>query len=250
MAKESKQEITTRRQEGQLPQRMLSPFDEMERMFENFFPTGWLRPMRTAPLWAELPPGAKIPPVDIIDREEEILLRAEMPGIDKDSIDISLSDNSVTIRGSSRHEEKESEENYYRSEISRGAFSRTVSLPADVDGDKTKATFKEGVLELTMPKVERSRAAFDQGRIVPSGSPGSRRDRTIPAPDRPFTDSASRCVDRCATAFHPDTMLTRCGPQARHRVRDGTGSRQSTPAPSGPVPVHHPEQVDQSRWHR
>ncbi|WP_303904291.1 Hsp20/alpha crystallin family protein [Thiohalomonas denitrificans] len=156
MAEENKQEITTRR-ESQMPQRMLAPFEEMERMFENFFPTGWLRPMRTAPLWGELAPVAKIPPVDIIDREEEIVLRAEIPGVDKDSIDVSLSDNSVTIRGSSHHEEKESEENYYRSEISRGAFSRTISLPADVDGDKTKATFKEGVLELTMPKVERSK---------------------------------------------------------------------------------------------
>ena len=156
MAKE-KHEISTRRQEGQVPQRMLAPFDEMERMFENFFPTGWLRPMRTTPLWGEMAPGPKIPPVDIIDREEDIVLRAEMPGIDKDSIDISLSDNSVTIRGASHYEEKESEENYYRSEISRGAFSRTVALPADVDGDKAKATFNEGVLEMTMPKLERSK---------------------------------------------------------------------------------------------
>lgn len=156
MAKESKQEITPRR-ESQMPQRIMSPFDEMERMFENFLPSGWLRPMRT-PMWGgELAPGAKIPPVDIIDRDEEIVLRAEMPGIDKDSIDVSLSDNSVTLRGSSRHEEKESDEHYYRSEISRGAFSRTVTLPADVDGDKAKATFKEGVLELTMPKIERSK---------------------------------------------------------------------------------------------
>ncbi|WP_245688318.1 Hsp20/alpha crystallin family protein [Thiohalomonas denitrificans] len=156
MAKENKQEITTRR-ESPMGQRMPTPFDEMERMFESFFPSGWPRPMRMAPLLGEIAPGVKIPPVDIIDREAEIVLRAEMPGIDKDSIDVSMSDNSVTIRGSSHHEEKESEENYYRSEISRGAFSRTVTLPADVDGDKTKATFKEGVLELTMPKVERAK---------------------------------------------------------------------------------------------
>lgn len=156
MAKENKQEITPRR-ESPVPQRTMTPFDEMERMFESFFPSGLLRPMRTAPLWGEMAPGAKVPPVDIIDREEDIVLRAEMPGIDKDSIDVSMSDNSVTIRGSSGHEEKESEENFYRCEISRGAFSRTVALPAEVDGDKTKATFKEGVLELTMPKVERAK---------------------------------------------------------------------------------------------
>lgn len=156
MAKESKQEITPRK-ESQLPQRWMSPFDEMERMFESFFPTGFLRPFRTAPLWSEMVPTGKMPAVDIIDRDEEIVLRAEMPGVDKASIDVSMTDNTVTIRGSTRHEEKEAEENYYRAEISRGAFSRTLVLPAEVDGDKTKATFKEGVLELVMPKVERAK---------------------------------------------------------------------------------------------
>lgn len=159
MAKEGK-EITPRKEELQrMPQRMMTPFDEMERMFEGFFPSGWMRPFRTPSLWGEMGAGAapKVPAVDIIDREEELVVRAELPGMKKEDIDVSMSDNSVTISGQTKHEAKEAAEQYYRCEISRGAFSRTVTLPAEVDSDKTKASFKDGVLELVMPKQERSR---------------------------------------------------------------------------------------------
>lgn len=158
MAKEHKGELTPRRHEVQrMPQRMPSPFDEMERMFEGLMPSGFMRPFRGGWPFAEMAPEAKVPAVDVIDREEDILLRAELPGVDKENIDISLSDNLVTIRGETRHEEKEDTDTYYRCEISRGVFSRTVSLPSDVDSDKTKASFKDGVLELVMPKVEKAK---------------------------------------------------------------------------------------------
>ncbi len=154
MAKQGKQEMTPRTQEVQRMPRMMAPLEEMERMFENFFPTGWARPFR-APFFME--GEAKMPAIDIIDRDADVVLRAEMPGVEKDNIDISMSDNTVTIRGSSAHEEKESGENYHRCEIARGAFSRTVTLPADVDSENTKASLKDGVLELVMPKIERSK---------------------------------------------------------------------------------------------
>lgn len=156
MAKE-KREVTPQKQELQrMPQRFVSPLEEMERMFEGFFPSGWMRPFR-GPVLGEFGMEAKALPVDIIDRDEEIVLRAEIPGVKKEDIDISMSDNLVTIKGSSSYEEKEEHENYYRSEIARGTFSRTVALPSDVDGDKSKAVFKDGVLELTMPKLEKSK---------------------------------------------------------------------------------------------
>jgi HSP20 family protein len=99
----------------------------------------------------------KVPKVDVVDRENEIVVKAEVPGVEKKDLDISVSDNSVTIKGSTRREEKEEKGDYDRREISVGSFSRTVALPAEVDGNKAKANFKDGVLELTIPKAEKAK---------------------------------------------------------------------------------------------
>lgn len=104
-----------------------------------------------------LPFQGKLPRVDVIDRDEEVLVRAEVPGVDKKDLEISVSENSVTINGKTSHEEKEEKGSYYRCEVSRGVFTRTVALPSDVDADKAKTTFKDGVLELTLPKVTKSK---------------------------------------------------------------------------------------------
>jgi HSP20 family protein len=98
-----------------------------------------------------------MPKVDVVERDNEIVVRAEVPGVDKKDLDVSVSDNAVTIKGSTRHEEKEEKGDYYHHEISTGTFSRMVSLPANVDGSKAKADFKDGVLELTIPKVGQSK---------------------------------------------------------------------------------------------
>lgn len=147
--------------EGQVgkttPWRM-SPFEDLERMFEGFAPRGWLRPFHwERPFFGELAAmEARMPKVDIIDREGEVLVKAEVPGVAKEDIEVSVEQNTVTIRGKTRHEEKEEKGDYYRSEIRRGSFSRTVALPRDVDGSQAKATFKDGMLELTLPKVAKS----------------------------------------------------------------------------------------------
>lgn len=136
--------------------RGVSPFDEMDRMFEGFFPRRWMQPFHwEMPHWPNMP-EIKAPKVDIIDRDKEVVVKAELPGVAKEDIDLSMTDNSVTIKGSTSHEEKEEKGNYYRSEISRGSFSRTVALPAEVDAENAKATFNDGILELVIPKVERS----------------------------------------------------------------------------------------------
>ena len=138
------------------PARALSPIEDIERMFDNLFRRGFMRPFHWDwPSWSELaaPLEDKLPRVDVIDRDEEIVVRAEVPGVDKDNLDVTLSDNTITIKGSTRHEEKEEKGNYYRCEISQGSFARTVVLPADVDGSKAKASFKDGLLEVTLPKV-------------------------------------------------------------------------------------------------
>lgn len=98
-----------------------------------------------------------MPKVDVIDRDDEVVIRADVPGVDKDDLEVSVSNNTVTIMGETKREEKEEKGDFYRCEISRGAFARTVPLPGDVDIDNVKARFKAGVLELTMPKIEKSR---------------------------------------------------------------------------------------------
>lgn len=159
MLNEGKQE--TRGQEVQKASsaRALSPFEEMDRMFDSFLRRGWMRPWRFE--WPSFPeislPEMKAPKVDVVDRENEIVVKAEVPGVDKKDIDISVGEDTVTIRGETRHEEKEEKGDYYRCEISRGAFSRTVALPAAVDGARAKASFKDGMLELTLPKVEKAK---------------------------------------------------------------------------------------------
>lgn len=158
MAKEEKKagkEIEVSR-----PARALSPFEEMERWFEGSFPRGWMRPFHIEwPRLGELaaPFEGRMPKVDVIDRDDEVLVRAEVPGVDKNDLDVSVSDNSVTIKGETKREEKEEKGDYYRCEISRGSFARTVLLPSDVDIEHTKAQFKDGVLELTLPKIEKTK---------------------------------------------------------------------------------------------
>jgi len=154
MAEETKKEVQKTH-----PAHVLSPFDEMDRVIDQYFRRGWMRPWRME--WPAFPettlPDIRAPKVDVVDRENEVLVKAEIPGVDKKDIDISVGEDSVTIKGETRHEEKEEKGDYYRCEISRGAFSRSVPLPAAVDGARAKASFKDGMLELTIPKVEKAK---------------------------------------------------------------------------------------------
>ena len=159
MAKEAKKESKQVLQKAE-SKRALSPFEEMDRMFEDYFSRGWMRPFRWE--WPSLgemakPFEGKMPKVDVIERDDEVVVKAELPGVEKKDLDVSVTENSVTIKGSTSHEEKEEKGDYYRCEISQGAYSRTVGLPTYVDADKAKATFKDGILELTLPKVEKSK---------------------------------------------------------------------------------------------
>jgi HSP20 family protein len=142
------------------PARAMSPFEEMERMFDEMMPRGWLSPVRWDwPSWSRMgaPFEVRMPKVDVIDRDTEVVVRAEVAGVDKKDLEVSLTENTVTIKGSTKKEHKEEKGDYHRSEISQGTFSRTVTLPAEVDGDKAKASFKDGMLELVMPKLARSK---------------------------------------------------------------------------------------------
>jgi HSP20 family protein len=139
------------------PASEVSAYDDMERLFDNFFRRGWMRPWRGEwPALGEFNRAfeSRLPRVDVIDRDGEVVVKAELPGVDKKDIDVSMTEDAVTIKGSTRHEEKQEKGDYYRCEISRGEFSRTVALPAAVDTAKAKADFKDGMLELVIPKLE------------------------------------------------------------------------------------------------
>jgi len=142
------------------PSAETTPYEEMDRLFDNFFRRGWMRPWRWEwPAFREAGRAleSRFPRVDVIDRDSEIVVKAELPGVEKKDLDVSMTEDSVTIKGSTRHEEKEEKGDYYRCEISHGEFARTVALPTTVDSAKAKAVFKDGVLELVISKVEPSK---------------------------------------------------------------------------------------------
>jgi HSP20 family protein len=163
--KQDKQDVEISTRRGELaearPGRAMSPFEEMERLFEQLLGRSWMRPFGwESPLWSEMARSmdVRVPSVDVIDREEEVVVRAEIPGIDKENLEISLSDDRLTIKGSTRQEKEEKEAgDYTRREMSRGSFTRVITLPANVDGEKAKASFKDGVLEMTLPKLKPSK---------------------------------------------------------------------------------------------
>lgn len=131
-----------------------APFGDIERMFDDFFGGRWLRPFAWEGVFPEMP---AMPSVDVIDRDDEVVVRAEVPGYKKEDIEVSVSDGSLTLKGETKAEEKEEKGHYYRCEISHRAFSRIVALPGEVDDAKAKATMKDGMLELTLPKREKSK---------------------------------------------------------------------------------------------
>lgn len=159
MTTQSKSEVPVKisRTAEKMPARVVSPFEDMDRFFDQLLPRGWLQRWER-PLLSELSAiEARMPRLDVIDRDNEVVIKAEVPGVKKEDIQISMSGNRMTIKGESKHEEKEERGDYYRCELSRGAFSRTITLPADVDDAKAKAEMHDGMLEITLPKVEEAR---------------------------------------------------------------------------------------------
>jgi HSP20 family protein len=160
MAEEKKTDVQVAKtgEVQKAPSRMMRPFEEMDRLFDEFFSRGCLRPFRWERLSdLSLPFEGRVPKIDVIDRDDEIVVRAEVPGVSKENIEISVTGNSFTIKGQTKREEKEEKGDYYRSEVLQGSFSRTVTLPADVNEAAAKAQLKDGILEVTLPKAEKSK---------------------------------------------------------------------------------------------
>lgn len=127
---------------------------DMERLFEDVFePFG--RRTRWLPRISER--DSIVPNVDMYNKKNEIVVKAQLPGVEKEDIDLTITKESLTIKGEIKKEEvKEGE--CYCSECTYGSFLRTIPLPTEIDVAKTKAHFKNGVLEITLPKLEEAKA--------------------------------------------------------------------------------------------
>lgn len=98
--------------------------------------------------------GTWSPAVDMFEKDDNVVIKAELPGLDKNDISLDLQNGVLTLKGERKYENEVKEENYYRREMSCGKFIRSFSLPGDVDADKIKAEFQNGLLTVEVPKPE------------------------------------------------------------------------------------------------
>jgi HSP20 family protein len=101
--------------------------------------------------------GEWLPSLDVSETKNDLLVKAELPGLDPKEIDISVANGILTIKGEKKQEKEEKEENYHLVERSYGSFVRSVQLPKDVQSDNISASFKNGILKITLPKSEESK---------------------------------------------------------------------------------------------
>jgi HSP20 family protein len=101
--------------------------------------------------------SAWMPSVDIYETPDRVVLKAELPGLTRDDIDINVRNNTLTLRGERKFEKEVKEESYLRIERAYGSFHRSFTLPTTIQQDKIKAVFKDGVLEVSLPKAEEAR---------------------------------------------------------------------------------------------
>ncbi len=142
----------------------LSPFQEMEKRFEEMekrFEDFIRRPFSSMPSWLprlRMPEAEEVvPSVDILKEGDDIVVKAELPGMKKEDIDVSLTKDTITISGEKKKEEKIEKKDYYSLERSYGSFKRSFSLPSEVQTEKASAKFKHGVLEIRIPKTEEAK---------------------------------------------------------------------------------------------
>ena len=124
--------------------------DDMTRLFTGVMPVSGGR--------EDMLGGAWNPRVDIFENKNHLVLEAELPGMNRDDFEISIENNVVTLKGERKFEKKTDDDNYHRVERSYGAFTRSFTLPQTVSAEGAKAEFKDGILHVTLPKREETKA--------------------------------------------------------------------------------------------
>jgi len=128
---------------------LLTTQREFERLFKEAF-----SPMSGE---TEVSTRSWAPPVDIYETEDAIVLKAELPGIDPQDVEVRVEDNTLYLKGERNYEKEVKEQNYHRIERSYGSFARSFTLPNSISAEKVKAEYKDGLLTLTMPKREEAK---------------------------------------------------------------------------------------------
>jgi HSP20 family protein len=128
---------------------------DMERMVGDFVEPF---PARHLFRWPRLSENdAYYPNVELINRDNEYLVRVELPGIDKKDLDLTITDDTLTIKGEAKRSEEVKEDDYLLSEVTYGKFSRTITVPTEVESGKARAKTSNGILEITLPKKKESK---------------------------------------------------------------------------------------------
>jgi HSP20 family protein len=173
---------TSEKELARRPSSLLEPWDgwsvfptmqrfaeEMDRLFEDF---GFLRPQRRRPslisrMFGRQPEEPEVvtwaPRVEMVEREGQLVIHADLPGLTKDDIKVELTDDTITIQGERKEEKKEEKKGYYYNECRYGSFFRSIPLPEGVDTSKATAEFRNGVLEVVMPAPKREET---KGRLL------------------------------------------------------------------------------------
>lgn len=120
--------------------------DEMDRFFSVLWPRAAVRNEGAGSAWA--------PAVDVYEEKDQYVVKAELPGVKRENVSLSLEDDVLTIKGERRYEKEEKQEGFLRVESAYGAFQRALQLPQSVKADAVTAEFKDGILKITLPKAE------------------------------------------------------------------------------------------------
>ncbi len=126
----------------------------MEEFFEDFPPRRWMEAF--GPFegnWPMDPEFERAFRLDLVDREKELVVRAELPGVEKDDVKVTIAGDRLLIEAEREFEEEDERENFYRHELGYGRLVRTVALPVEVDPENIQAELKEGILKVTLPKI-------------------------------------------------------------------------------------------------
>lgn len=128
---------------------------EINRAFDSFW-NGFGTPMKSG-MWGNVF-DSEYPRVEVSETDSEVEISAELPGMSQEDIDVSVTEDMIRIKGEKKSEKEEKKKDFYLSERSYGAFQRAIPLPSGLDLNKANATFKNGVLNVTLPKTEEARA--------------------------------------------------------------------------------------------
>jgi HSP20 family protein len=140
---------------------VVSRGEEFEHWLERVMGDMWRPPFPSLfgrDRWLPIRPlSIRMPSLDVYEEKDSVVVKAELPGMKKEDVEVNLAGETLTIKGEKKEDKEVKEDDYYRRERSYGSFLRTIALPCDVKSDEIKASFKDGVLEVRMPKTEEAK---------------------------------------------------------------------------------------------